>query len=316
MNEKKIPLLVVEGPTAVGKTRLAVELALRYGGEVVSADSMQIYRGMDIGTAKPSAAEMRNVAHHMINVVDPWENYSVADYVAAAKCSIAEIRGRGRLPILAGGTGLYIRSLTRNLVFTQTKRDDALREKLREEARRDGGEALLSRLSIVDPEAAASLHPNDIGRIIRALEVNATASMTMRQLRERSMSEPSPYDCRTIGLSCADRSVLYERINRRVDEMIGAGLAGEVKRLLADARVRASTAMQAIGYKEMAACLDGTCTLTQAAEEIKRGTRRYAKRQMTWFRRDDDVRWFDTDTSSFEIISRQIFDFIDKCGLL
>lgn len=286
----KIPLLAVVGPTASGKTKLAVELALTYNGEVVSADSMQIYRRMDIGTAKPDEAEKKGVPHHMIDVIDPSETFSVADYVARARACILDICSRGRLPILAGGTGLYVDSLIDNITFTPAGSDEGLRLELREIAGREGGQVLLDRLAVYDPQSAAKLHPNNLGRIIRAIEVYETTGITMTEMQRQSRSTPSDYDLCILGLSYPDRSVLYDRINVRVDQMFDRGLVEEVRALL-DAGEAGSTAMQAIGYKETAAYLRGECSLEEAKETIKQGSRRYAKRQMTWFNRNPRIRW-------------------------
>jgi tRNA dimethylallyltransferase len=316
---EKIPLLAVMGPTASGKTKLAVALARRYGGEVVSADSMQIYRGMDIGTAKPDAGEMQGVPHHLLDVADPGERFSVADYVRLAAASIREIRARGRLPIVAGGTGLYIASLLDNLTFDETGEDPALRARLRAEAREKGGQALLDRLAAFDPACAAKLHPNNLNRIIRAIEVYETSGVTMTRLQADSRRSPSPYDPCVLGLFYSDRSALYERIDRRVDAMLADGLADEVRRLQA---AFGPTAMQAIGYKEIAAALRGETSMEEAAELVRRGTRHYAKRQMTWFKRDERVRWIDCwDVSGgrvrpFGDIFRDACAIVDKwCGV-
>ena len=313
----QIPLVAVVGPTASGKTELAVEIALRYGGEVVSADSMQVYRGMDIGTAKPTREEMRGVPHHMIDVADPQEDFSVAEYVEMARRAVADIHARGRLPVVAGGTGLYIDSLLHNVRFDEAApRDDALREELQERARREGGEALLETLRGFDPETAARLHPHNLGRVIRAIEVYRLSGVTMSELQRRSRREPSPYRALRVGLEFPDRAVLYGRINRRVDRMMAAGLADEVRALLATPGVRGSTAMQAIGYKEIARAVDGETTLEEAVEAVKLGTRRYAKRQMTWFKRDRSVVWLGVPPGKDENICKQAGDVIDKSSLL
>lgn len=313
---EQIPVIAVVGPTASGKTRLAVELALHYGGEVVSADSMQLYRGMAIGTAQPTAEEMRGVPHHLIGVRDPAVPCSVAEYVAMAKACMADIHARGKVPVVAGGTGLYVDSLLLGRTFEETKRDDALRARLRQEAAEQGGEALLSRLAVFDPETAARLHPHNLSRIIRAIEVYETDGVTMSELQRRSKRAPSPYRSCKIGLCVADRAALYAKIDARVDAMLTAGLLGEAKALFARADVRNSTAMQAIGYKELAAYLRGDCMLEQAVEELKRATRRYAKRQLTWFRRAEDICWIETDMGNFEIIYEQAVRSIDKSGVL
>lgn len=311
-----IPLVVIVGPTASGKTRLAVDTALRYGGEVVSADSMQIYKGMDIGTAKPSLSEMRGVRHHMIDVVGPDENFSVADYVGSAREAIEDINARGKPAIVAGGTGLYVDSLISNTHFSpEEESDPRLRAELREKAGRKGGQALLGELAQFDPECAARLHPRDLGRIIRAIEVYRLTGVTMTESQRRSRLAPKLYDCCRIGLRFADRQVLYERINRRVDEMFAAGLEYEAKGLLDRYGARSLTSMQAIGYKELARYFEGEISLEEASETIKRGTRRYAKRQMTWFGREASTNWIEAD-DEYANICKQAFSFIDNSGLL
>lgn len=307
-----IPLVVVVGPTASGKTRLAIDIAAKYGGEVVSADSMQIYKYMDIGTAKPTCEEMLGVRHHMIDIVEPAENYSVAQYVSDAKKCIEDIDSRGSLPILAGGTGLYVNSLVDNIKFGETNRDDDLRKQLSEIAENKGGEALLKILREFDPETADSLHPNNLGRIIRAIEVYKTTGVTMTQMREKSRQTPKLYNLCMIGLNFDDRDLLYKRINTRVENMVDLGLAGEVQKLLDSGISRDTTAMQAIGYKEIAAALNGRISMQEAIEAVKRESRRYAKRQLTWFRRDKRINWIEA-SLPHEKICQQVFDIIDKC---
>lgn len=290
--EERIPVAAVVGPTASGKSWLAVELALQYDGEVVSADSMQIYTGMTIGTAKPTVDEMRGVPHHLIDFVDPHTPFSVADYVKLAAQCVADVHARGRLPILAGGTGLYVRSFLQNLQFTKEDRDDALRAALKKRAEEEGVQVLMDELRCIDPESAARLHPNNLGRVIRAIEIYRTTGQTMTQQIAHSRREPSPYNACVIGLDFLDRDKLYARINRRVDEMLDAGLEEEARQSLAQS---ASTARQAIGYKEWIPYFQGVCTRDEVAENIKRETRRYAKRQLTWFRRDEGVHWLHVD---------------------
>ncbi len=289
----KIPLIAVVGPTASGKSRLAVKLALNWNGEVVSADSMQIYRGMDIGTAKPAPEEMCGVRHHMIGFADPSRPFSVADYVRLAGQCIAGIDERGKLPILAGGTGLYVRSLLKNTRFAEAERDEALRARLFERAEREGAESLAAELESFDPQSARRIDIHNIPRLVRAIELYRTTGVTMTDHLRRSRLVPSPYDACMIGLAFRDRRKLYARIDARVDRMLEAGLVEEARAVLA--RPGAQTALQAIGYKELAPYFRGEITLVQAAETIKRETRRYAKRQMTWFRRDEDVHWIHVD---------------------
>ena len=284
-------ILVICGPTASGKTALAVELALRHHGEVVSADSMQIYRRMDIGTAKPTREEMRGVPHHMLDVADPEEDFSVARYVdMAAKC-VDDILSRGRLPILAGGTGLYIDSLLSGRTFAPFQPDSPLRGELEEQLRREGGAAMLARLAQVDPDSAARLHPNDEKRIIRALEVYQSTGKTITQHNLETRAIPPRYDALTLALAFEQREDMWSRIDRRVDQMMDQGLVDEVQRLLDSGVPAKCTAMQAIGYKEMAAALLSGGDVRAAAEEIQLRSRQYAKRQLTWFKRNKAARW-------------------------
>lgn len=284
-------IVVVCGPTASGKTKLGVSLAKALDGEVVSADSMQIYRGMDIGTAKPTEEEMDGVPHHMLDVADPWENYSVARYVKEASLCVDGILQRGKLPIVVGGTGLYIDSLCRGLDFASESPNGALRQRLQEEASTLGTKAMWEKLCEIDPEAAGRLHPNDEKRIIRALEVYYETGKTITQHNIETKARPPRYERAAIGLSFVDREDLRARIDRRVDEMVQSGLEEEVRRLLASGLSPSCTAMQAIGYKELAACLEQGLPMEAAVEEIKLRSRQYAKRQLTWFRRNTDIHW-------------------------
>ena len=284
-------ILVVSGPTASGKTALAVELALAHNGEVVSADSMQIYRRMDIGTAKPTRAEMRGVPHHMLDVADPEEDFSVARYVELAARCVEDILARGKLPIVAGGTGLYIDSLLSGRTFARFDPDSPLRRELEEELARRGGAALLEELARVDPDTAARLHPNDGKRIVRALEVYRSTGTTLTAHNAMTRSLPPRYSALTLTLAFQRREDMWDRIDRRVDRMMADGLAEEVRALLDSGVPDRCTAMQAIGYKEMAAALRGDGDTARAAEEIKLRSRQYAKRQLTWFRRNPDARW-------------------------
>ena len=284
-------ILVICGPTASGKTALAVELALRHHGEVVSADSMQIYRRMDIGTAKPTREEMRGVPHHMLDVADPEEDFSVARYVdMAAKC-VDDILSRGKLPILAGGTGLYIDSLLSGRTFAPFQPDSPLRGELEEQLRREGGAAMLARLAQVDPDSAARLHPNDEKRIVRALEVYQSTGKTITQHTLETQAIPPRYDALTLALAFERREDMWSRIDRRVDQMMDQGLVAEVQGLLDSGVPAKCTAMQAIGYKEMAAALLSGGDVRAAAEEIQLRSRQYAKRQLTWFKRNKAARW-------------------------
>ncbi len=293
MTEKQ-PLLVVAGPTASGKTALSVRLAKELDGEVVSADSMQMYRKMDIGTAKPSVEEMGGIPHHLISVLDPGETFSVADYAAMARPLILEIGARGKLPILTGGTGLYLDAIVKHIQFSPMPSDEGLRRELRELARREGAGALFAILRDCDPEIAATLHENNLGRVIRAIEVYRLTGVPISEHNRRSRAVPPPYRVCYLGLTCRDRQNLYRRIDRRVDRMLEAGLVEEARELFRG--TVSLTAAQAIGYKELKSCLEGKESLAEAAERIKKESRNYAKRQLTWFRREKSIRWLETDT--------------------
>ena len=310
-------ILVICGPTASGKTALAVELALRHHGEVVSADSMQIYRRMDIGTAKPTREEMRGVPHHMLDVADPEEDFSVARYVdMAAKC-VDDILSRGKLPILAGGTGLYIDSLLSGRTFAPFQPDSLLRGQLEEQLRREGGAAMLARLAQVDPDSAARLHPNDEKRIIRALEVYQSTGKTITQHNLETRAIPPRYDALTLALAFEQREDMWSRIDRRVDQMMDQGLVDEVQRLLDSGVPAKCTAMQAIGYKEMAAALLSGGDVRSAAEEIQLRSRQYAKRQLTWFRRNKAARWLLWGREpDFEAALQTSTEYMEEFGLV
>lgn len=293
--DEKIPVLAVVGPTASGKSRLAAELARKYGGEVVSADSMQIYKGMDIGTAKVTPEETLGVPHHCIDFLEPSQTFSVAEYVRMAGACIQDIHARGKLPVLAGGTGLYVRTLLHGTQLSEGGGEEpTLREALREKAQREGGAALLEELRQFDPQSAERIHPNNIPRLIRAIEIYRTTGRTMTQQMEESHKIPSPYSALMLGLTFADREKLYDRINRRVDQMVESGLLEEARRFLESPEEKV-TAMQAIGYKELAPYFADEIPLEEAVESIKRETRRYAKRQLTWFRRDPEIHWIEVD---------------------
>ncbi len=289
MNNKKPNIVCIVGPTASGKTAYAIETAKKRGGEIVSCDSMQIYKYMDIGTAKPSPEERREVPHHMIDFVDPNTDYSVADFVADATSAIEDILGRGKLPVLCGGTGLYIDSVIGGIEFAEQKRDDEYRAKLWELAEEKGADAVHAMLREKDPQEAEKVHPNNIKRVIRALEICKTSGMTKTEADRLARREPK-YNTEIIGLM-PERESLYERIDRRVDIMMQQGLLQEVEALLEKNIRRNSTAMQAIGYKEIAEYLDGKCSLDEAVDKIKQESRRYAKRQITWFKRNPDISW-------------------------
>ena len=309
-------ILVIVGPTASGKTRMAVELAQRHNGEVISADSMQIYRTMDIGTAKPTKEEMEGVPHHMIDVADPEEDFSVARYVEMAARCVDDVLARGKLPIVAGGTGLYIDSLLSGRTFASFSPDSALRGELEQELAEKGGQAMLEALAQVDPEAAQRLHPNDHKRIIRALEVYRSTGKTITQHNRETQAIPPRYNALTIGLAFQDRQAMWRRIDQRVDEMVAAGLEDEVRRLLTSGISPKCTAMQAIGYKEFTQALSGEMTWQEAADVVKLRSRQYAKRQLTWFGRNPNTRWVRwDDPPEFEQGRRASTEYMEEFGI-
>ena len=290
-------VICICGPTASGKTGLAVALAKQYDAEVVSCDSMQIYRGMDVGTAKPTAAEMDGVPHHLIDVADPGEDFSVSRYVELADAAIRDIHSRGKIAIVCGGTGLYMDGLVKGEEYAPPSRD-AQREYVESIAEKKGIEYVYGMLMDADPETAEKLHLSDRKRIIRAMEVFLITGMPLSWHNARSKERPPKYEPLWIGLNFRDRTRLYARIDRRVDEMFAQGLEAEVRALLDRGIDPKTTAMQAIGYKETAEALRGECTLAQAAEKIKQASRRYAKRQLTWFRRNEKIHWIYVDECS------------------
>lgn len=287
-------LIVVVGPTASGKTALAIDLAKAVNGEIVSADSMQIYEGMDIATAKPTPEELAEVPHHLIGFLPVETPFSVADYAVLARTAINEIMNRGKIPILCGGTGLYVKAIIDNVQYSETiPSDELLRERLRLFAEQKGNNALWKRLETIDPETARRIHPNNVGRVIRAIEVMEVSGRSIREHEADSRREPCPYHVIELGLRYQDREKLYQRINQRVDKMVAMGLPEEVK--TAREKGLTATAAQAIGCKELYGWLDGDETLTEALERLKQSTRRYAKRQLTWFGADKRVHWIEPD---------------------
>ncbi|MGM9936436.1 MAG: tRNA (adenosine(37)-N6)-dimethylallyltransferase MiaA [Candidatus Ornithomonoglobus sp.] len=305
---KKIPLVVVAGPTASGKTRLAIDIAKRFDGEIVSADSMQIYKYMNIGTAKPTAEERAECPHHLIDFVEPDAEFSVADYTALAHKVIADITARGRLAVMCGGTGLYINSVVNDVTFGEQDTDYEMRAELRELAEREGGEKLLEMLSEFDPVSAGRLHPNNLRRIIRAIEFYRTTGVPISEHQEMTKRIESRYEPVMFCID-HDRSVLYERINRRVDMMLDEGLLDEVKRIMDMGYTKDMNSMKGIGYKEIMDYFNGECTLEEAVENVKQGSRRYAKRQLTWFRRDERIVFLDPENAAetaAEIISDRL----------
>lgn len=284
----KKPLIVIAGPTASGKTALSISLAKHFDGEVVSADSMQIYKYMNIGTAKPEEEEKCNIPHHLMDIVEPSVNFSVADYCEMAHKTISDIHARGKMPILVGGTGLYIDSLVNNVDFGAPDSDPKLRAELLAVAEKEGNEAVHKILAEIDPETAEKYHSNNLRRIIRAIEFYKMCGTTISEHARKEKN--SPYNAVWFGIDW-DRDVLYDRINRRVDVMLEKGLLDEVKWLLDKGYDRSSTAMQGIGYKEFFDYFDAKISLEDALEIVKMNSRRYAKRQLTWFRRNKDINW-------------------------
>jgi tRNA dimethylallyltransferase len=295
-----IPALVIAGPTASGKTHAAMMLADRLNGEIVNADSMQVYKGMDIGTAKPTAEERLSAVFHLLDVASPADDYSVSLWREQALCALKQITERGRLPILCGGTGFYLRSLMRVMSLAEAGRSDAVRDELAAFKEQFGSEALHARLAAVDPQAAQRLHPNDVFRVTRALEVQIVTGVPLsehhRRDRENSLRNADVHAL-TFVLN-RDRQDLFERIDRRVDSMMSNGLVDEVKGLLASGYSSDLPAMKSLGYKEVCSYLQSSVTLEDATEEIKLNTRRYAKRQLTWFRGEPEARWIDLSTIS------------------
>jgi tRNA dimethylallyltransferase len=308
MNQIKV--VTVVGPTASGKTKLAVELCKLLNGEVISADSMQIYQGMNIATAKPDVNEMDGIQHHLMDFLPADQTFSVSDYVTLAHRAIEEVANRGKLPVICGGTGLYVDSLIQNIHFSEEKGDPVLRNRLYEQAKQDGGQELYQYLQKIDPVSAAQIHPNNIVRVVRAVEVYELTGETLTVQKEKSKLTPSPYLACQIGLDYRDRQKLYERINLRVDRMMEAGLLEE-----ADA-VRSmncsQTARNAIGYKELEPYFAHTQTLDECVDRIKQESRRYAKRQLTWFRRNSQIHWFYVDEmENFEDILKKSQKYIE-----
>ena len=314
MPPKPNTLIAVVGPTASGKTALAIALAKELGGEIVSADSMQIYRGMDIATAKPTPEEMAEVPHHLIGFWPPEKPFSVAQYAVLAREKIDDILRRGRVPVLCGGTGLYIKAIVDHIQYEEeTGEDAALRERLRRQAQDEGNLAVWRQLQAMDPQTAERIHPNNLGRVIRAIEVMQVSGRSIREQEERSRQAPCPYHVIQIGLRYRNRENLYERIGRRVDAMAETGLLEEARAVRQQGLT--ATAAQAIGYKELYDWMDGTLPLEQALENLKRSTRRYAKRQLTWFGADARIRWIEPDAlQAGETVTEQAMRIIENDG--
>ena len=291
-------LLVLVGPTAVGKTRMSLEIAKAWDAEIISGDSMQVYRGMDIGTAKIRPEEREGIPHHLIDICEPDHPFSAAEFQERCTDLIADISARGKLPFIVGGTGLYVESVAYGYDFAEVGSDDAYREEQRVYALRHGAEALRERLRAIDPESAGRLHPNDQRRIIRALEIHHLTGVTLSE-QLAGQKKTSPFELCIVGLTM-DREKLYARINERVDAMIAEGLVDEVKRLLAEGVPSDAVSMQGLGYKEIALFLQQQISLPEAVELLKRDTRRFAKRQLSWFRRMTDIAWIDASENFHE----------------
>ncbi|MGM9561410.1 MAG: tRNA (adenosine(37)-N6)-dimethylallyltransferase MiaA [Phascolarctobacterium sp.] len=292
LKQHKERVLVILGPTATGKSHCAIEIAKKFQGEIISGDSMLVYRDMNIGTAKPTAAELAAVPHHLVNILPPEASFSVVDFKEQAQRLITEINGRGHLPIIAGGTGLYIKALLEDYAFNSVSEDNELRERLTREAQEQGPEALHQRLAQLDAEAAARIHPNNVRRVVRALE----AALGGEQVNQYGASE-SPYDALVIGLEM-ERGALYERINRRVDLMLEAGLEQEVRDLLAHGVSPECQSMQSIGYRQLVWYINGSMDYAQAVDKLKQATRNFAKRQITWYKKMPYIQWLKLDAEA------------------
>lgn len=314
-SREKIPLLVICGPTASGKTGLSVELALEYGGEVVCADSMQVYKDMQVITARVTEEEMRGVPHHLTGFLPLTRSFSVAEYAVLARERIEEIHSRGKLPIVCGGTGLYISALLDNIVFEDKGADPERRRALERYAEEHGRHALWERLRELDPEAAEAIHENNLIRVVRAVEVCETQGIPFSEQRRRNLRGDSPYNACVIEIGYHDRAELYSRIDRRVDIMLEEGMVEEARRVYEG--LDPATAYQAIGYKELVPYLRGDASLDECVEKIKQSTRRYAKRQLTWFRRRDDIlRVYTSESENRKIFYKNVLETIAKSEIL
>ncbi len=313
---KNNKIICIVGPTASGKTALSIKLAKALSGEIISGDSMQIYKGMDIGTAKPTTDEMDGVVHHMLSIISPWESYSAARYVEDASAIADDILSRGKIPIVVGGTGLYIDSLVKGRQFAKNEEDLSLRRELFELYEKSGADAVYDILKELDPVRAEQIHKNNVKRVIRAIEVFKTTGKTISEHDEESKKEPPKYDAAYVGILYENREELYERINLRVDMMVKDGLLDEVKALLDGGVSPDSTAMQAIGYKELTAYFENKKTLDEALEDIKASSRKYAKRQMTWFKRNESIKWVKPPLSeNFPELLQYLINFTSHTGV-
>ena len=305
-------VVAVGGPTASGKTALSVALARAFDGEIINADSMQIYKNLDVGTAKPSAEERQGIPHYLLDFLPPETPYSVADFTAAADPLIRDITARGRLPLVVGGTGLYITSLLSGMAFAPEKTAPAIRARLQARADTEGGAALYAELQRIDPDYAAQVHPNNMPRVIRALELFEATGRRMSDQRREARPAEAPYHALCLCLTCRDRAVLYSRIDRRVDEMVENGVLDEARQVY-DHRDAYRTAAQAIGYKEFFPYFEGTAPLEACTDKLKQASRNYAKRQLTWFRHMDGVVWLDAGApDAAETAIHQVSEFLSK----
>ena len=305
----KKPLIIIAGPTATGKTKYSIEFAKRHKGSVISADSMQVYRGMDIGSAKITFDEMQGIPHYLVDILDPTEDFNVAFFCEKAKEAIEDIYAKGRLPMVVGGTGFYIRALLYGADFSYGQEDEAYRDELLEFVKENGEAALFEKLKETDPAAAKEIHPNNVKRVIRALEFYRVTGMPISKHNEAMHKKESEYDF-TYFVLTDQRAKIYEGIDKRVDKMFEAGLYDEVKRLYDMGLRRGTTSMQGIGYKEVIDAIEGITTLDEAREIIKRDTRHFAKRQLTWFKREKEVVW--VDKSEFSYDDGRILRFMEE----
>ncbi len=297
--EKRLPMVVLTGPTAVGKTKLSIRLAKAIDGEIISADSMQVYKYMDIGSAKIRREEMEGVPHHLIDILEPWDEFNVVVFQKKCKECLARIYQRGHVPILTGGTGFYIQAILRDIDFTENEENTSIRRSLEELAKEKGAEYLHEMLKQVDEESAAAIHPNNIKRTIRALEYFRLTGEKISEHNEQERQKQEAYNSCYFVLN-DDRARLYERIEKRIDEMLEEGLVEEVRGLKNRGCNRSMVSMQGLGYKEILSYLDGETTLEEAVYLLKRDTRHFAKRQLTWFRREPDVIWVDKDKFDYD----------------
>lgn len=311
------PLIILTGPTAVGKTALSIRLAKAIGGEIISADSMQVYRGMDIGSAKITKEEMMGVPHHLIDVLEPSEEFNVTVFQTMAKAAVEEIYSRGHIPIVAGGTGFYIQALLNDIDFTETGEDPSIRRELERIAKEKGAEYLHGLLLTVDPESAKQIHANNVKRVIRAIEFYRQTGERISEHNKREREKKSPYDFLYFVVN-TDRDLLYRRIDKRVDDMVEQGLVDEVKKLKDSGCTKDMVSMQGLGYKEILDYLQGEYSLEEALYLLKRDTRHFAKRQITWFKREKDVRWLNLPDYGYDldkVLKKMIEDINERYGL-